>query len=95
MPVFAHGNGVQIHLDAGAALRRHLEGGRGQSGGAHVLDGDDRIGRHQLQAGFDQELFGERVTHLHRRALFLRISENSADAMVAPWMPSRPVLDPT
>ena len=22
-------------------------------------------------------------------------SENSADAMVAPWMPSRPVLDPT
>ena len=29
--------------------------------------------RHDLEAGFEQELFGERIAHLHGRALLLRI----------------------
>ena len=42
-------------------------------GGAHVLDRDDGVGRHQLQAGLDQQLLGERVADLHGRALLLGI----------------------
>src|SRR5438874_1176691 len=37
------------------------------AGGAHVLDADDRAGRHRLQARLQQELLGERIAHLHRR----------------------------
>ena len=40
-------------------------------GRAHVLDGDDAVGLHQLEAGLDQQLLGERVAHLHGRALGL------------------------
>ena len=41
-------------------------------GGAHVLDGDDDVRRHQLEAGFDQQLLGEGVADLHGRALLVR-----------------------
>ncbi len=64
---------VQVQLDADAALRRHLERRGGKAGGAHVLDGDDRVGRHQLQARLDQQLLGERIADLHRRPLRLRL----------------------
>jgi hypothetical protein len=66
----------------------------GEAGRAHVLDGDDGVGRHQFEAGLEQQLLGEGVADLHGRALLLAVSSNSADAMVAPWMPSRPVLAP-
>ena len=49
------------------------DGRRGEARRAHVLDGDDRVGRHQLEAGFEQQLFGERIADLHRRALLFRI----------------------
>jgi hypothetical protein len=49
---------------------------------------------HQLEAGFQQAFLGERVADLHGGALFLDGSSNSAEAMVAPPTPSRPVLAP-
>ena len=64
---------VQVEFDADAALAGHLDAAAGQPGGAHVLDGDDGVGGHQLQAGFDQQLFGEGVADLHGGALFLGI----------------------
>ena len=64
---------VEIERDAEAALARHLDGGRGQARRAHVLNGGDRAGGHQLQRGLDQKLFRERVADLHRGALFLGI----------------------
>ena len=69
--------------------------GGGEAGGAHVLDGDDRVRGHQLEAGLDQQLLGERVADLDGGALLLGVLVESALAMVAPWMPSRPVLEPT
>ena len=82
----AHRHSIQVQFDASIALRGHLEAGRGQARRPHVLDRDDRILLHQLQAGFDQELLAERVADLHSRALLVAVvlSENSADAIVAP-----------
>ena len=54
-------------------LLRHLDARRGQARRAHVLDGDDRVRRHQLEARLDQQFFGERIADLHRRALFVGI----------------------
>ena len=42
-------------------------------GSAHVLDGDDGVGGHQLEAGLDQQLLGEGVADLHGRALLVAI----------------------
>ena len=91
----AHRHLVELELDAEAALGRHLERRGGEAGRAHVLDGDDGVGRHQFEAGLEQQLLGERIADLHGRALLSLSSSNSAEAMVAPWMPSRPVLEPT
>ena len=63
---------VEIDGDAEAAARRHLDRRAGQAGGAHVLDGDDRVALHQLEAGLDQQLLGERIADLHGRPLLLR-----------------------
>ena len=60
---------VHPEVDADAALRRHLDARRGQASRAHVLDGDDRVGRHQFQARLDQQLLGKRIADLHRGAL--------------------------
>ena len=64
---------VEVELDPDLALRCHLDRRRGQPGGAHVLDRDDGVGRHQLEAGFEQQLLGERVADLDRRPLGLGI----------------------
>ena len=69
----AHRHLVEFHDEAEAALGRHLERGGGEAGRAHVLDGDDGVGRHQLEAGFQQQLLDERVADLHRRALALAV----------------------
>ena len=71
--LFAHGDAVEVQFHAQAALGRHLERGRGQAGRAHVLDGDDDVGGHQLQAGFDQQLLGEGVADLDGGTLLLGI----------------------
>ena len=73
MPVSRGRHLVEVQLDADAALAGHLDRGAGQAGGAHVLDGDDGVGRHQFQAGLDQQFFRERVADLHGGALFLGI----------------------
>ena len=70
---FALRHAVEIEFDAGAALVGHLGRRRGQPCRAHVLDRDDRIRRHQFEAGFEQKLFRERIAHLHGRALFFGI----------------------
>ena len=62
---------VDVELDAEVALGAHLHRRAGEAGRAHVLDGDDRAGGHQLQAGFQQQLLGEGVADLHGRALRL------------------------
>src|SRR3546814_5287929 len=64
---------VHPQMQADAALRRHFDRRAGQPRGAHVLDRDDRVRRHQFEAGLDQQFFGEGVADLHRRALFLGI----------------------
>src|SRR3546814_11481142 len=46
---------------------------RSEACGAHVLDRDDGVGRHQLEAGLDEQLLGEGIADLHGRALLLRV----------------------
>jgi hypothetical protein len=41
-------------------------------GRAHVLNGDNGAGFHGFEAGFEQELFEERIAHLHVGALLFR-----------------------
>ena len=62
-----------VDLDAGAAAGAHLAGRAGQPGGAHVLDADERVGLHQLEARLEQQLFHERIADLHRRTLLGRL----------------------
>ena len=70
---FAARHFVEIERDAEIALGAHLDGGAGQPGRAHVLDGDDAALGHDLEAGFEQKLFRERIADLHGRALFLGV----------------------
>ncbi len=66
---FAGRHRIQNEIDAEIALGAHLDRRTGQPRGAHVLDRDHAIGRHDLEAGFQQQLFGEGIADLHRRAL--------------------------
>ncbi len=68
--LFAHRHGIEVKLDAEVALGAHFHGRAGEAGGAHVLNGDDRAGFHQFEAGFQQALFREGVADLNGRALF-------------------------
>ena len=69
----AAGHEVHVEPDARAALAGHFDRAGSEAGRAHVLDRDDRVGGHQLEAGLDQQLFGEGIAHLHGRALFLAL----------------------
>ena len=87
---FALGHVVQLQLDAQPALVAHLHRRTGQPSGAHVLNRDHGARGHQLQAGLQQTLFGERVADLNGGALFLdRVVEfggchgGAADAIAA------------
>ena len=62
-----------VDLDAGAAARSHLGRRAGQPGGAHVLDADERVGLHHLEARLEQQLLHERIADLHRRPLLGRL----------------------
>ena len=42
-------------------------------GRAHVLDADERVGLHHLEAGLEQQLLHERIADLHRRPLLRRL----------------------
>ena len=86
----ALGDRAEFDLDAGAGAAAHFAGGAGQAGGAHVLDADDGAGAHGFEAGFEEQLLHERIAHLDVGALLLGDSSvNSAEAIAAPWMPSR------
>ena len=63
---------LDVDLDAGAAARAHFARRAGQPGGAHVLDADQRVGRHQLETRLEQQLLHERIADLHRRPLLRR-----------------------
>ena len=73
MPLFAARHLVEIERDAEIALGAHLHRRAGQPRRAHVLDGDDAALGHDLEAGFEQQLLGERIADLHGRALLLGI----------------------
>ena len=64
---------VEIERDAEIALGAHLDRRTGQPRRAHVLDGDDAALGHDFKAGFEQQLFRERIADLHGRALLLGI----------------------
>src|SRR3546814_3450954 len=66
---------VHPQMQADAALRRHFDRRAGQPRGAHVLDRDDRVRRHQFEAGLDQQFFGERSEeHTSELQPLMRIS---------------------
>ena len=70
---FALRNLIHVEPDAASALGRHFDAGAGQASRTHILDRDNRIGRHQFKAGLDQQLFSEGVANLDSRAFFLGI----------------------
>ena len=94
MPCLAARHLVEIEHDAEIALGAHLHRRGGQARRAHVLDRDHAAFVHELETGLEQQLFREGIADLHGRPFASESSSNSADAMVAPWMPSRPVLEP-
>ena len=69
---FAHRHLVEVELDPGAALVRHLHRGAGEPRRAHILDGDDGVRRHQGEAGLHEQLLGKGVADLHGGALLFR-----------------------
>ena len=66
---FAGRHRVEIEIDAEIALGAHLDRRAGQARRAHVLDRDHAIGLHDLEAGFQQQLFREGIADLHGRPL--------------------------
>ena len=64
---------VEVELDAEIALGAHLGRRGSEPRRAHVLDGDHRARGHELEAGFEQQLLGERVADLDGRALLFGV----------------------
>ena len=62
----------EFDLDAQAAARRHLARRAGEPRRAHVLNRDDRARLHRFEARLEQQLFHERIAHLHVGPLLLR-----------------------
>ena len=56
---------IEFDFDSNMATRAHLTGRASQTGGAHVLYGDDCAGLHGFKAGFEQKPFEEGIAHLH------------------------------
>jgi hypothetical protein len=65
-------NFAHVDLDAAAAARAHLARRAREPGGTHVLDADQRVGLHQLEAGLEQQLLHERIANLNGRPLLRR-----------------------
>ena len=72
MPVSRWGTSDDLDLHADAAARSHLGRRAGQAGRPHVLDADERVGLHHLEARLEEQLLHERIADLHRRTLFGR-----------------------
>src|SRR3546814_11966273 len=45
----------------------------GKTSRAHVLNGDNGVRCHELQASLDQKLFSKRIAHLNSGALFFAV----------------------
>ena len=70
---FALRHARQFDLDAQAAARGHFARRAREPRGAHVLNRDDRAGVHRFEARLQQQLFHERIAHLHVGPLLLRL----------------------
>ena len=66
--LLAAGHVAQVDPEAAAALRNHLHGRAGETGGAQVLHGDDMVRRRDLQTRLDEALLQERIADLDRGA---------------------------
>ena len=64
---------VELERHAEIALGAHLDRRAGEPRRAHVLDRDHAILGHDLETGFEQELFRERIADLHGRALLVAV----------------------
>ena len=64
---------ADVDLDAAAAASAHLRCRAGQAGRAHVLDADERVGLHQLEARLEEQLLHERIADLHRGTFLRRL----------------------
>ena len=64
------GHTVEVNVHAHLPSCTHLGGGAGDARGTHVLHAHDRGGLGQFQGGFEEQLFLERIAHLHRRQVF-------------------------
>ena len=68
---FALRDEVELDVEADAAAGAHLAGGTGEAGCPHVLNADYCAGLHGFEAGFEEQLFHERVADLDVGALLL------------------------
>ena len=68
---FALRDQAQVDFDAGSGAAAHFAGGAGETGRAHVLNAHDGSGVHGFEAGFEQQLFHERIADLDVGTLFL------------------------
>ena len=64
---------IEIERHPEIAFGAHLYGRTGQPGRAHVLDGDDAALGHDLETGFEQQLFREWIADLHGRPLLFGV----------------------
>ncbi len=69
---FALRNAIQFNLNAGAAARAHFARGACEAGRAHILNSDNGARLHGFKASLEQQLFKERIPHLHIGPLGLR-----------------------
>ena len=67
----ALGDHVEIDLGSRPAPRCDFRGRAGESRRPHVLDRDQRVAPHELEAGLHEQLLEERIAYLDRRAFRL------------------------
>ena len=63
---------VHFDFETNPAASAHFAGGAGEACSAHVLNTDNGASLHSFEAGFEQQLFHEGITHLYVRALRFR-----------------------
>ena len=68
---FALRDAIELELDAHVAAGRHFGAGAGETGGAHILNRDDRAGGHDFETSFEEKLFHEGIADLDVGALLL------------------------
>ncbi len=70
---FAARDGVEVDRDPGPGPVGRLGRGAGDAAGAEVLEALDQVALDELEARLDEQLLGERVADLDRRALGLHL----------------------